>query len=65
MWEVRKGTEEENALPSLNRVAQDGLAVLRSLLFKLDLLAPQHSSLEEMKFTLGLLEEWKENCHRL
>jgi len=36
-----RGTEEANSLPRLNGAAQDGMAVLRSLQFKLDLLAQQ------------------------
>lgn len=60
-----KGTEEANVLHSLNRIAQDGLGVVWSMLFKLDLLAPELSSLEEMESTQGLLVEWKEKCQRL
>lgn len=48
-----KGPEEASALPRLNRSAQDGLSVLRSLLFKLDLFAPQLSSSEEIESTQG------------
>ena len=35
----KRGTEEANSLPRLNGAAQDGLPLLRSMQFRLDLLS--------------------------
>ena len=55
-----RGTEEANSLPRLNGAAQDALALLRSLQFKLDFLAQQLSTEEEMQSAQLTLEFWKE-----
>ncbi|XP_042398499.1 uncharacterized protein LOC121988870 [Zingiber officinale] len=60
-----KGTEEANSLPRLNGAAQDGLAVLRSLQFKLDFLAQQLSTEEEIQSAQLTLEFWKEQYQSL
>lgn len=59
-----KGTEEANSLPRLNGAAQDGLAVLRSLQFKLDFFAQQLSTEEETQSAQLALEFWKEQYQR-
>ncbi|KAG6497315.1 hypothetical protein ZIOFF_045214 [Zingiber officinale] len=60
-----KGTEEANSLPRLNGAAQDGLAVLRSLQFKLDFFAQQLSTEEEIQSAQLTLEFWKEQYQSL
>lgn len=60
-----KGTEEANSLPRLNGAAQDGFASLRSLQFKLDLLAPQLPTQEESQSAEITMKEWKEQYHSL
>ncbi|CAI0383156.1 unnamed protein product [Linum tenue] len=42
-------TQETNSLPRLNGLAQDGLAMLQSLEFKLDLLAPRLPADDQVK----------------
>lgn len=59
-----KGTEEANTLPRLNGAARDGLAQLRSLQFKLDLLAQQLPTEEEVQIALSTLEYWKKQYER-
>lgn len=60
-------TEEENAnkisLPRLNGLAQDGLALLNSLLFDLDLLAPQLPTDDQVHAAKSLLDSWR-NQHQ-
>lgn len=56
--------EEKNSLARLNGIAQDGLALLSSLQFKLDLLAPQLPTDEEVESACTLLESWKSQSHR-
>ncbi|CAA7403287.1 unnamed protein product [Spirodela intermedia] len=60
-----KGTEEANTLPRLNGAARDGLAQLRSLQFKLDLLAQQLPTEEEVQIALSILDYWKEQHESL
>ncbi|KDP33339.1 hypothetical protein JCGZ_12888 [Jatropha curcas] len=58
-------TKEKNSLPRLNGLAQDGLALLQSLQFKLDLLAPQLPTEENVKSAQVLLESWKKQCQNV
>ncbi|KAL0923739.1 hypothetical protein M5K25_007809 [Dendrobium thyrsiflorum] len=55
-----KGIQEVNSLPRLNSAAQDGLALLRSLQFRFDLLAQQLPTEEEVVSALAALSSWKE-----
>lgn len=57
--------QEKNSLPRLNGLAHDGLTLLSSLLFKLDLLAPQLPSEEEIQSAQATLESWKQESQRL
>lgn len=54
-----RAKEEKNSLARLNGIAQDGLALLSSFLFTLDLLAPQLPSEQEVQSTRALLQSWK------
>ncbi|OMO95320.1 Sec20 [Corchorus olitorius] len=67
--EYGKSTVEEsknkNSLPRLNGLAQDGLALLNSLVFNLDLLAPQLPTDEEVQSAKALLESWKSQYQSL
>ncbi|MED6219848.1 hypothetical protein PIB30_039507 [Stylosanthes scabra] len=51
--------DNSNSLPRLNAIAQDGLALLSSLIFKLDLLAPQLPTDSEVQSARDSLESWK------
>ncbi|XP_057433273.1 uncharacterized protein LOC130726069 [Lotus japonicus] len=51
--------DEINSLARLNGMAQDGLALLSSLHFTLDLLAPQLPTEKEVESARVLLESWK------
>lgn len=62
--EYGKDREEGNSLPRLNGLAQDGLALLNSLQFKLDILAPQLPNVDEVEAAKSVLESWKEQCQR-
>jgi protein transport protein SEC20 len=62
--EYGKSKEERNSLPRLNGLAQDGLALLSSLQFNLDLLAPQLPSDHEVQSATALLHSWKSQSHR-
>lgn len=55
-----RGIQELNSLPRLNGAAQDGLALLRSLQFKLDLLAQQLPTEEAAVSAQAALSSWKE-----
>lgn len=55
-----RGIQELNSLPRLNGAAQDGLALLRSLQFKLDLLAQQLPTEEAVVSAQAALSSWKE-----
>ncbi|KAE8723381.1 hypothetical protein F3Y22_tig00012476pilonHSYRG00005 [Hibiscus syriacus] len=67
--EYGKSTMEEtkikNSLPRLNGLAQDGLALLNSLQFNLDLLAPQLPTDEEVQSAKAILETWKSQSQSL
>ncbi|XP_048497443.1 uncharacterized protein LOC104884182 isoform X2 [Beta vulgaris subsp. vulgaris] len=56
---------EKNSLPRLNGLAQDGLAMLNSLLLKLDILAPQLPTYDEVQSAEALLENWKQQSQSL
>jgi protein transport protein SEC20 len=58
------GGEEKFSLQRLNGLAQDGLSLLNSLQFNLDLLAPQLPSDDQVQSTQSLLETWKNQYHR-
>lgn len=58
------GVEKKDSLPRMNGLAQDGLALLNSLQFKLDLLAPQLPTDEQAKSAKSLLESWKNQSQR-
>lgn len=62
--EYGKSREEKNSLPRLNGLAQDGLALLSSLQFKLDLLAPQLPSDHEVQSATALLHSWKSQSQK-
>ncbi|KAK7331223.1 hypothetical protein VNO77_25441 [Canavalia gladiata] len=51
--------EEKNSLARLNGIAQDGLALLSSFIFNLDLLAPQLPTEQEVLSARTLLQSWK------
>ncbi|XP_050219487.1 uncharacterized protein LOC126669892 [Mercurialis annua] len=51
--------ENNNSLPRLNGLAQDGLALLQSLQFKLDLFAPQLATDDQVQSAQTLLQSWK------
>lgn len=53
-----------NSLSRLNGLAQDGLAFLTSLHFKLDLLAPQLPSDDQVQSATALLQSWKNQSHK-
>lgn len=57
-------TEKKDSLPRMNGLAQDGLSLLQSLLFKLDLLAPQLPKDEQVQSAKSLLEAWKNQSQR-
>lgn len=61
-----KSTTEKSAssLPRLNALAQDELGLLNSLQFKLDLLAPQLPSHDQVESALSLLQSWKNQIQR-
>ncbi|GMH08278.1 hypothetical protein Nepgr_010118 [Nepenthes gracilis] len=61
----RNLNEEKNSLPRLNGLAQDGLAMLDSLQFKLDVLAPQLPAYDEVLSAQSLLKSWKQQSHSL
>ncbi|XP_044497844.1 uncharacterized protein LOC123219937 [Mangifera indica] len=63
----RDNTEEKekNSFPRLNGLAQDGLAILNSLLFQLDLLAPQLPTHDQVQSAQSLLQSWKKECNDL
>ncbi|OVA02307.1 Sec20 [Macleaya cordata] len=57
--------KEETSLQRLNGLAQDGLALLRSLQFKLDLLAQQLLTEEEVQSAQLTLKSWKDQYQSL
>lgn len=58
-------SEEKNSLPRLNGLAQDGLAMLTSLQFKLDILVPQLLTDEDVQSAQATLESWKNQFQSL
>ncbi|KAI3984665.1 hypothetical protein MKX01_039282 [Papaver californicum] len=56
-------TKEENSHQRLNGLAQDGLALLRSLQFRLDLLAQQLLTEEQVQSAQSTLRSWKDHLH--
>nr|GLL49623.1 uncharacterized protein LOC109165532 [Ipomoea trifida] len=57
--------EEKSSLPRLNGVAQDSLNLLQSLQFKLDLLAPQLPTDDQVQDAKFFAESWKKLIHSL
>ncbi|KAK2448215.1 hypothetical protein P8452_12380 [Trifolium repens] len=55
----RSKENENNSLARLNGIAQDGLSLLSSLDFNLDLLAPQLPTQKEVDSARQLLQSWK------
>ncbi|EER91323.1 hypothetical protein BDA96_01G195700 [Sorghum bicolor] len=60
-----KGTEEANSLPRLNGSAQDALQLLKSLQFRLDLLAQQLPTFDEVQSGQATLKSWDEQYKKL
>ncbi|KAA3485350.1 Sec20 family protein [Gossypium australe] len=58
-------TKNKNSLPRLNGLAQDGLALLNSLQFNLDLLAPQLPTDDEVQSAKALLKTWRSQSQSL
>ncbi|XP_055813779.1 uncharacterized protein LOC129883200 [Solanum dulcamara] len=58
-------SEEKSSLPRLNGLAQDGMNLLQSLQFKLDLLAPQLPSDDQVEKTQSLAKSWKTQIQSL
>ncbi|KAJ4894472.1 Sec20 family protein [Raphanus sativus] len=63
--ESSRGGEEKISLQRLNGLAQDGLSLLNSLQFNLDLLAPQLPSDHQVQSTHSMLETWKNQYQSL
>ncbi|CAN4091032.1 unnamed protein product [Withania somnifera] len=57
--------QEKSSLPRLNGVAQDGMNLLQSLQFKLDLLAPQLPLDDQVEKTQSLAQSWKSHIQSL
>lgn len=57
--------EEKSSLPRLNGIAQDGMNLLQSLQFKLDLLAPQLPSDDHVEKIQSLAQSWKSQIQSL
>ncbi|XP_051138423.1 uncharacterized protein LOC127256453 [Andrographis paniculata] len=57
--------EKKDSLPRLNGLVQDGLNRLKSLLFDLDLLAPQLPSADEAERAQALAQSWKYHIQSL
>ncbi|XP_058223245.1 uncharacterized protein LOC131332951 [Rhododendron vialii] len=55
----------KNSLPRLNGIAQDGVALLSSLQFNLDLLVPQLSMDDDVLAAQPLLDSWKQQIQSL
>jgi protein transport protein SEC20 len=64
--EYGKSREQQisNSLPRLNGLAQDTLALLSSLHFRLDLLAPQLPTDDQVQSARALLESWKNQSQK-
>ncbi|KAL1535648.1 hypothetical protein AAHA92_28405 [Salvia divinorum] len=57
--------EKKDSLPRLNGLAQDGLNMLQSLQFNLDLLAPQLPSADDAEKAQSLAQSWKNQIQSL
>ncbi|KAH9764022.1 vesicle transport protein sec20 [Citrus sinensis] len=57
--------KSSNSLQRLNGLAQDGLNLLNSLHLKLDLLAPQLPTSDQVQSAQSLLPSWKKECNNL
>ncbi|KAL0376837.1 UNVERIFIED_CONTAM: hypothetical protein Scaly_0801300 [Sesamum calycinum] len=57
--------EKKESLPRLNGLAQDGLNMLQSLQFNLDLLAPQLLSVDDVEKAQSLAQSWKTQIQSL
>ncbi|KAF3784032.1 transport protein [Nymphaea thermarum] len=60
----KPGKEALNTLPRLNAAVQDGLSLLRSLQFRLDLLSEQLPTEEEINSAKLMLKSWKDQYNR-
>ncbi|KAL6633842.1 hypothetical protein ACP70R_026513 [Stipagrostis hirtigluma subsp. patula] len=60
-----KGTEEAQSLPGLNRAAKDALQLLKTLQFRLDFLAQQLPTFEEVQSAQATLLSWEEHHKKL
>ncbi|KAL3813644.1 hypothetical protein ACJIZ3_014912 [Penstemon smallii] len=60
-----KETEKKDSLPRLNGLVQDGLNMLQSLQFDLDLLAPQLTSVDDAEKAQSLAQSWKNQIQSL
>ncbi|XP_059286647.1 uncharacterized protein LOC132040024 [Lycium ferocissimum] len=58
-------SEEKSSLPRLNGVAQDGMNLLQSLQFQIDLLAPQLPSDDQVEKAQSLAQSWKTQIQSL
>ncbi|KAJ8547168.1 hypothetical protein K7X08_010754 [Anisodus acutangulus] len=58
-------SEEKSSLARLNGVAQDGMNILQSLQFKIDLLAPQLPFDDQVENTQYLAQSWKTHIQSL
>ncbi|XP_015086410.1 uncharacterized protein LOC107029495 [Solanum pennellii] len=58
-------SEEKSSLTRLNGLAQDGMNLLQSLQFKLDLLAPQLPLDDQVEKTQSLAQSWKTQIQSL
>ncbi|PRQ15927.1 hypothetical protein RchiOBHm_Chr7g0178711 [Rosa chinensis] len=56
---------KKDSLPRLKGLAQDGLSLLNSLQFKLDLFAPQLPTDDQVQSAKALLESWKNRSQSL
>lgn len=55
---------QKDSLPRMKGLAQDGLSLLNSLQFKLDLFAPQLPTDDQVQSAKALLESWKNRSQR-
>ncbi|GJN21760.1 hypothetical protein PR202_gb09273 [Eleusine coracana subsp. coracana] len=54
------GTQEAHSLPRLNRAAKDGMQLLKTMQFRLDFLAQQLPTFEEVQSAQATLESWEQ-----
>ncbi|KAI3469871.1 hypothetical protein Pfo_026534 [Paulownia fortunei] len=57
--------EKKDSLPRLNGLAQDGLNMMQSLQFNLDLLAPQLPLVDDVEKAQSLAQSWKNQIQSL